>query len=120
MALASVWGVPAQSQSCTSLQCTWPSREGVPKSTCRERLFYGSNYVHYYTSLPGTSSDSSTTDLIMALHGLASDAGAYFHDITSVVQAAGACHTAVLAPELDTQSSGCGAGSRQHSQYLTG
>ena len=82
----------------------------MPRSTCRERLFFGSNYVHYYTSLPNTSSGSSTTDLFMVLHSLASNAGAYFHDITSVVQAAGACNTAVLAPELDTKGNGCGSG----------
>ena len=111
VALACAWGTPALSQSCASLQCTWPSREGVPKSVCRERLFFGSNYVHYYTSLPGVSSSSSTTDLIMVLHGLASNAGAYFHDITSVVQATGACNTAVLAPELDSKGNGCGAAS---------
>lgn len=49
----------------------------MPKSACRERLFFGSKYVHYYTSLPGVSSSSSTTDLTMVLHGLASNAGAY-------------------------------------------
>ncbi len=34
-------------------------------------------------------------------------AGAYFYEMTRVVQAAGACTTAVIAPELDTASNGC-------------
>jgi len=46
------------------------------------------------------------TELHVFLNSLAR-AGAYFYEMMRVVQAAGACTTAVIAPELDTAANGC-------------